>query len=288
MYIVPSPQHILISCIYCWMILKIHENVVFFQHKRDIIWVSSISAAVGEEEKNQSPLQLTSSFPQILFRPQLQRTHKKQLAFCVKKTPGKKERLEYIAILNGCLMFHVSMYTFIKTSPFHRTENCFCCRALKTYEEYLYSDHTCSPRARMTEKHTEKKNVNKNMNRVQFKVSNSAHPFELRSCNEIDINILFISNTKCIHPRGHLAWLLHFAKASRIDIKMLHINSTKTSLWPPRLSQQFIRLLSAENSQWTLHERRYMVSVCLFSQLGQSFYSACVHWWWTDVWMRYD
>lgn len=23
------------------------------------------------------------------------------------------------------------------------------------------------------------------------------------SCNEIDINILFISNTKCTHPIGH-------------------------------------------------------------------------------------
>jgi hypothetical protein len=73
-----------------------------------------------------------------------------------------------------------------------------------------------SERGKYTPKKNRKRIVNKNKpgpsgcEQKQFKVSNSGAciPFcqqKRVSCNEIDINILFISNTKCTHPIGHSA-----------------------------------------------------------------------------------
>ena len=44
---------------------------------------------------------------------------------------------------------------------------------------------------------------------------------KMRSCIEIDINILFVFNTKCIHPRGHFIWMLHPAKHQELISKVL-------------------------------------------------------------------
>ena len=44
---------------------------------------------------------------------------------------------------------------------------------------------------------------------------------KMRSCSEIDINILFVFNTKCIYPRGHFMWILHPAKHQELISKVL-------------------------------------------------------------------
>lgn len=124
------------------------------------------------------------------------------------------------AILNRCLMFHVSVCTFIYLLNFSCS---FRKRFLLEPMENIYSTIVHVQRQG-------KKTLTK-YERLQFKVSNSVS-FQMRSCSEIDINIIFISNTKCIHPIGHSV-NVSFREASRIDIKCSVLHEFCANIcWP--------------------------------------------------------
>jgi hypothetical protein len=105
-------------------------------------------------------------------------------------------------------MLYVCMYVFIKILFCIEWKLCFCCRwnlwrifMLRSciFFVIFYG-----------------KNVNKILDSESLTLSTS---FQMRSCSEIDINILFVFNTKCIYPIGHFRMNVSSREASRIDIK---------------------------------------------------------------------
>lgn len=63
--------------------------------------------------------------------------------------------------------------------------------------------------------------------------------FQMRSCSEIDINILFVFNTKCIYPIGHFTWMFHPAKHQELILKVLAIFSFFTNFRRKRVLVRF-------------------------------------------------
>lgn len=70
-----------------------------------------------------------------------------------------------------------------------------------------------------------------------------ATSFQMRSCSEIDINILFVFNTKCISDRAFHTWMFHSAKHQELILKVLAIFSFFTkNFWRKQNLVRFILL----------------------------------------------